>query len=299
MLRIKRTVLIFMTAALLLTGGALAGVYAVQEIQESRAARAAYVAEDEPVALSEMVVCASVLDIYGNPSFSGSPITVKQKGDKLLAATDDGLVYRIYTTSGIYGYCRGSGLLYADTKTAVKLPVRLSARKYREETTVPVDDPERPGEYEIVYGEEKTEILKSELADVNEYAYRKMSPLTPCDEPVLVQRDVLEKLDHAGSSLVSAGLSLCIESGYSLTEPSELSSEEVPLSVKTGALMKITCVNSAGSRVSAASNVYTRNALTIAGLVRIGESDWYYASGYDSYFEITVTSSDYVYVICE
>jgi len=281
-------------------GGDIADADGVTSCQENsgKQALAAPGDDDGQVVTYSMVVVCSELDIYGSPNFSGAPVMVKQKGETLTVSTSDGSVYTVYSTSGIVGYCRASGLLYADTRTVVRLPAQFVKEVYREQTVVPSEDPERPGEYDIVYGEEITKIRVSELADLNEYAYRRLSPFAPSSEVILLQRDILEALERYGSSLSSAGLSFSVESGYSLTEPSEIAGlYELPLSVRSGALLKITCINSAGNKVSAAANVYSRNALSAAGLTRVGETDWYYSNNYDNYANVTVTSSDYVYVI--
>ena len=250
----------------------------------------------------EMLVVGSTLNIYGDKTLTGKAIATRKKGVVVTASTYDGIIYTVYAGDTIIGYCRSSGLVYDNTKTVVKLPTACREVVCRDLIT---PDPivNEDGEIiqpEPVYGEEYTMLKHSELADVNEYAYAESSSLAIREDTVLVQRDILEALEHSSSSMKRAGLSFIIASGYSLDETAGIA--DAPLSAKTGALIKIYCVDSTGASVSVAYNAYARSAIASAGLVMVennGESDWYYAADYKQYLETNITSSDYVYVIYE
>lgn len=238
----------------------------------------------------EMLVVGSTLDIYSDRTLTGKAVTTRNKGVIVTASTDDGSIYTVYAGDTVIGYCRASGLVYNGTKTVVKVPTACAEVECRD-LIAPGTEQSEP-----VYGDKYTVLKHSELADVNEYAYAKSSSLAIREDTVLVQRDILEALDHSSSSMEKAGLSFIIDSGYGIDQ-SEY--KGLPLSSKTGALIKIYCVDSSGASVSVAYNAYARSAIESAGLVQYGSSDLYYASEYTQYLETDITASDYVYVIYE
>ena len=286
----------YITAVLVLLAVLLgaAAVYALPGDEE---------AEDLPEPeKKEMLVVGSTLNIYSDKTLTGKAVATRKKGVIVTASTYDGIIYTVYAGETMIGYCRASGLVYADTKTVVKLPTACEEVVCRDLITPDpiVNEEGETIQPEPVYGEEYTVLKHSELADVNEYAYAESSSLAIREDTVLVQRDILEALEHSSSSMKKAGLSFIIVSGYSLDGTDEI--KDAPLSAKTGALIKIYCVDSSGASVSVAYNTYARSAIASAGLVMAGKdgnSDWYYASDYNQYLETNITSSDYVYVIYE
>ena len=286
----------YITAVLLLLAALLgaAAVYALPGDEEG---------EDLPEPeIRDMLVAGSTLNIYGDKTLTGKTVATRKKGVTVTASTYDGLVYAVYNGEKMVGYCGASGLIYNDTKTVVKVPTACRNVVCRDLIT---PDPIVNEEGEIIqpdpiYGEEYTVLKHSELADVNEYAYAESSSLAVRNNTVLVQRDILEALERSSSSMKRAGLSFIIDSGYSADGKD--GAKNAPVSSKTGALIKIYCVDSTGAPVSVAYNAYARSAIASAGLVMAGNdgnSDWYYASDYKQYLETNITSSDYIYVIYE
>lgn len=286
------------TAVLLVLFGLLLGAAAVYALPGDETEETVAPAPEK----RDMLVVGSVLNIYSDKTLTGKAIATRKKGVVVTASTEDGLIYTVYAGDTLVGYCRASGLVYDGTKIVVKLPAVCEEVVCRDLIT---PDPIVTEEGEIiqpepVLGDEYTCIKHSELADVNEYAYSESSSLALREETVLVQRDILEALERSSSSMKRAGLSFIISSGYSLEDTSGI--PDLPLSAKTGALIKIYCVDSSGASVSVSYNAYARSAIASAGLVTAGdggESDWYYAADYKQYLETSITSSDYVYAIYE
>ena len=232
----------------------------------------AEVAKPAAAALGErrnMVVCSSILNIYSDESLAGDIVAVRNKGEIIEASTDDGLIYQVYSNSGIAGYCRASGLIYADTKTVVKLPVLWE-----------IDPDSAAKKY-------------TELTDVNEFAYNSQNGLRVNSEVVLVQRDLLISLSKAASSISSGGYTLAIEQGYSTDE----APEGCPADFRSGALVRLSLTDSGGNVTPLSENARALSAVLGAGLVRFEESELFYLSSYDTYMLINISSSDYVYVI--
>lgn len=167
------------------------------------------------------------------------------------------------------------------------------------ETDAPATDDGAAAPEPVIIYEEVTVLKHSELADVNEYAFSSPDVFAASSETVLAQRDLLEALLANSSGLSKPGLRLCVEAAYSASVPGELSGEELPASLKTGAVAKITCRNNAGSVVKVSSNQYSRNALSSAGLIRLGNTDWYYLPDCDGYLELDLNLSGLVYMIFE
>lgn len=218
-----------------------------------------------------MKVCSSVLSIYSNAELTGSVVSEKHKGDIVEATTNDGIVYEVFADTISIGYCHGSGLIYADTKTVAKLPVMWE-----------IDSSTASKKY-------------TELTDVNEFAYRSGSGLAVSEETILVQREVLIALSGVAPRLRSLGYTLSIESGYDTDE----AYEDCPASPRSGALVCLALIDAYGNRVSVAENETALAAISSAGLLRHAESDLFYASEHEKYMQKVFSVSDYVYVIYE
>jgi len=305
-----------------------------------------------------MIVCTSVLSIYGNTSLSGAPVATREKGDALTVSTSDGLIYKVYTTAGLLGYCHAGGLIYADTKTVAKVPFVWESYTYE----LPPEDSESPEDSELpddstdntqngtqtANTDENTDngtdtspdtspdgpdteegegnggsteeggddilppdddeaeevppitvtVTKySDLVDVNEFAYSKGSILAISSKTVLVQRDLLKCLEIKCHALKGLGVSVSIENGYSLTSYSDPALQGCPVSSKSGALVKLRLKDGAGASLSPAEDTQVLELLADAGLVRIGESDWFYLESYEDYLTVNLSSSSLVYTI--
>lgn len=314
-----------------------------------------------------MIVCTSVLSIYGNTSLSGAPVATREKGDALSVSTSDGLIYKVYTTAGLLGYCHAGGLIYADTKTVAKVPFVWESYTYE----LPPEDSESPEDSELpddstdntqngtqtANTDENTDngtdtshdtspdgstpdtspdgpdteegegnggsteeggddilppdddeaeevppitvtVTKySDLVDVNEFAYSKGSILAISSKTVLVQRDLLKCLEIKCRALKGLGVSVSIENGYSLTSYSDPALQGCPVSSKSGALVKLRLKDGAGASLSPAEDTQVLELLADAGLVRIGESDWFYLESYEDYLTVNQSSSSLVYTI--
>lgn len=218
-----------------------------------------------------MLVCSSILNIYGSASLSGNVVAVRNKGDIIEASTEDGLIYEVYSSSGIVGYCRAGGLVYTDTKIVAKLPVQWE-----------IDADSATKRY-------------TELTDVNEFAYARDSAIKVTSETVLVQREILLALYQKSVTINRAGYTLSIEEGYGISDVPE----ECPASPQSGALIRLSLTDTSGSRVPVSSNSQMLALIEQCGLIQLGDSDIFYSSSHEKYMQINISVSDLVYVIYE
>lgn len=286
-----------------------------------------------------MKVCVPTLKYYAAPNLGGNSLGSLTAGSVVSASRENDETYRVYDENGeTLGYCSVSGLVFESTKLIARVPASARYVTYVIEKVIypePEPGPEPGGEGEeggeagdgedeapdtaapdtetdapateggpaapepVIIYEEVTVLKHSELADVNEYAFSSPGVFAASSETVLAQRDLLEALLANSSGLSKPGLRLCIEAAYSASVPGELSGEELPASLKTGAVAKITCRNNAGSVVKVSSNQYSRNALSSAGLIRLGNTDWYYLPDCGDYLELDLNLSGPVYMIFE
>ncbi len=101
---------------------ALSALSVTAVISNGHTASAAYDGAAKNQTKITMKVCTAVLSIYGNPELSGPAVATRSKGDRLTVSTEDGVVYKVHTSSGVLGYCHAGGLIYTDTKTYAALP---------------------------------------------------------------------------------------------------------------------------------------------------------------------------------
>ena len=277
-----------------------------------------------------MKVCVGSLNIYGNPDLKGAPVATRTKGSVLSVSTEDGLVYCVYTSSGILGYCSSTGLVLPATKTVAKVPFVWEAEQIEipkedpeedlenpdngtetvtEEGTLPAPDgtenpdgnenpDEDPPAEDIPEAPEYITVIRySDLTDVNELAYRCQS-IGITSGTVLLQRDLLTALEGLESTLKAMSCTLSIESGYSLTPYNDASLADCPASSRSGALVKLTLKDASGGVIMPSSFPASFvTSLEGAGVIRHGQSDWFYFADYENYLEISVSSSDLIYTL--
>lgn len=268
-------------------GSAFALHAAVAEAAKDNSAAEVAASEDGFIGKEiRMRVCVSKLQVYSTKNgntLSGEASSYLKNAEITVKPVSE-LIYAVYSNNMLRGYCYASGLVELDTKLVAKLPCLWKVIT----VATPVADPDAPegSEPEYTY-EDKT--VFTDLVDINELAYRPASNVAISDDTVLAQRDLLTAL----SKISTAGYDFSIDEGYGST----LIPSDCEVSAKSGAVVRLKLIDNDGKSTSVSSVNGLAEELADAGILRHGESDWFYLENYGDYMEADFTSSDYIYTV--